>query len=156
MDQISEHQRDLSNSASGRFVVEYIAGFAAAAERTRRILERLRVDEGGIERNLEAGVQRVLAEPLYILLAAGGREDAHEQIRRLTLTADEEEASILTVARRDPELWNTVTRTYRALTGGDPDQFFSDPEHYIGRAVERTQAICDTHRALLREVRGSL
>ncbi|MFO8041754.1 MAG: lyase family protein, partial [Alkalispirochaeta sp.] len=35
MDQISEHQRDLSNSASGRFVVEFVAGFVAAAERTR-------------------------------------------------------------------------------------------------------------------------
>jgi len=33
MDQISEHQRDLSNSASGRFVAEYLGGFAAATAR---------------------------------------------------------------------------------------------------------------------------
>ena len=156
MDQISEHQRDLSNSASGRFVVEFIAGFAAATERTRRILERLRVDEAGIKRNLEAGVQRVPAEPLYILLAAGGREDAHEQIRRLTLAADEEGVGILAMARRDTELWNTVATTYRTLTGGDAEEFFSDPEHYIGRAAERTQAICDAHRAVLDQLRSTL
>ncbi|MCK5736703.1 MAG: adenylosuccinate lyase, partial [Spirochaetaceae bacterium] len=37
MDQISEHQRDLSNSASGRFVTDYIAGFAAAAARMNKV-----------------------------------------------------------------------------------------------------------------------
>jgi adenylosuccinate lyase len=40
MDQISEHQRDLTNSASQRFVADYLAGFALAAsadeERGRR------------------------------------------------------------------------------------------------------------------------
>jgi hypothetical protein len=55
MDQISEHQRDLSNSASSRFVVEFVAGLVAAAERTRSILDRLHVDETGIERNLRRG-----------------------------------------------------------------------------------------------------
>ena len=32
MDQISEHQRDLTNSASSRFVAEYMFGFASAVE----------------------------------------------------------------------------------------------------------------------------
>ncbi len=155
MDQISEHQRDLSNSASGRFVVEFVAGLVAAAERMRSILERLHVDEDGIVRNLSAGVRRVLAEPLYILLAAGGVSDAHEQLRQLTLAADESGTGILDAARARPELWEVVTRTYRELTGDDPDVFFADPAHYIGRAAERTRAICDAHRrslVALREV----
>ena len=33
MDQVSEHQRDLTNSASARFVPEFIAGLTAAANR---------------------------------------------------------------------------------------------------------------------------
>jgi adenylosuccinate lyase len=156
MDQISEHQRDLSNSASGRFVVEFVAGFVAAAERTRRILERLHVDEEGIERNLRTGVHRVLAEPLYILLAAGGVEDAHEQLRRLTLAADESGNSILDTAREDQELWSTITDTYRRLTGGDPEAFFSDPAHYTGRAAARTRAICATHRDNVASMRDRL
>src|SRR5690606_31536898 len=35
-DQISEHQRDLTNSASSRFTAEIIAGFAAALERLEK------------------------------------------------------------------------------------------------------------------------
>ncbi|MFW5694098.1 MAG: lyase family protein [Alkalispirochaeta sp.] len=156
MDQISEHQRDLSNSASGRFVVEFIAGFVAAAERTRRILERLHIDEEGIERNLRAGVHRVLAEPLYILLAAGGVEDAHEQLRQLTLAADESGNSILDTARENETLWSTITATYRRLTGGDPEAFLADPANYTGRAAARTRAICATHREYLAALRGRL
>ena len=117
------------------------AGLVAAAERMRSILERLHVDEDGIVRNLSAGVRRVLAEPLYILLAAGGVSDAHEQLRQLTLAADESGTGILDAARARPELWEGVTRTYRELTGDDPDVFFADPAHYIGRAAERTRAI---------------
>ena len=152
MDQISEHQRDLSNSASGRFVVEFIAGFVAAAERMRSILERLHVDERGIERNLRHGVERVLAEPLYILLAAGGVADAHEQIRLLTLSADETHTSILDAIRAQPEMWRVVCDTYRTLTGNDPELFFSDPANYIGASVERTRAICANHRARLSQL----
>ena len=43
MDQISEHQRDLSNSASQRFIVEYIAGFSFAVKRMIKILKSLNV-----------------------------------------------------------------------------------------------------------------
>ncbi len=151
MDQISEHQRDLSNSASGRFVVEYIAGFVAAAERMRSIVERLRVDREGIERNLADGSRRIVAEPLYILLAAGGVADAHERVRRLTLEAEERDRTVLELAREDHELWDTVTATYRRLTGADPEYFFSDPRRYAGRAAERTRKICDFHRRKLSE-----
>ena len=153
MDQISEHQRDLSNSASGRFVVEFIAGFCAAAERMRSILDRLHVDQDGIEANLRTGVRRVLAEPLYILLAAGGVADAHERLRRLTLRADEEGITILEAAQADTDLWETVATTYRRLTGNDPDAFFADPANYTGRAAERTRAICATHRGAVNALR---
>ena len=34
MDQVSEHQRDLTNSASGRFVTELVTAFAYAVRRT--------------------------------------------------------------------------------------------------------------------------
>src|SRR5574344_2375162 len=41
MDQISEHQRDLSNSASQRFVADYISGFALAAARMKSVVSDL-------------------------------------------------------------------------------------------------------------------
>ncbi|SIP88381.1 adenylosuccinate lyase [Alkalispirochaeta americana] len=153
MDQISEHQRDLSNSASGRFVVEYVAGFVAALERMRSIIERLRVDRGGIERNLREGARRVIAEPLYILLAAGGVADAHEQVRRLTLAADEGQGELLELVRADEAVWSTVSATYRRLTGGDPEEFFADPSRYTGRAAARTRRICANHRERVAQLR---
>lgn len=156
MDQISEHQRDLSNSASARFIVDYIAGFVAAAERMRSILARLRVDREGIERNLAAGARRVIAEPLYILLAAAGRDDAHETVRRITLNADEEGVTVLDALKRDPTLYERVSETYRSLTGDDPEAFFADPARYTGRAAERARAVAKRHRVLVGEIRERL
>jgi len=153
MDQISEHQRDLSNSASARFIGDFIAGFVAAAERMRQILERLRVDEEGIARNLHAGAERVMAEPLYILLAAAGIGNAHEQVRQATLTADEESVPVLDVIRRDQPLWKTVTDTYRRLTGADPEQFFANPALYTGRAAARARRVAAAHRKQLHNLR---
>jgi adenylosuccinate lyase len=158
MDQISEHQRDLSNSASGRFVVEFFGGFVAAAERMRSILERLRVDRDGIERNLREGARRVIAEPLYILLAAGGYGDAHERLRLMMLVADESGEELIDVARRDGEVWQVVCETYRRLTGGDAEVFLGDPARYTGRAAVRAREIAARHRvrveALRRELEG--
>lgn len=156
MDQISEHQRDLSNSASGRFVVEFIAGFVAATERMRRIIERLRIDQEGIDRNLSIGAQRVIAEPLYILLAAAGKSDAHERVRRLTLDADEAGESVLQAMKRDRELWSTVSETYTRLTGDDADQFFTDPSRYTGRAGDRARAVASIHREGIERIRRRL
>src|SRR5690606_34313753 len=70
MDQISEHQRDLTNSASSRFFPELIAGVALAADRTLREVRRLGVDRERMETNLRSTLQTVVAEPLYVLLAA--------------------------------------------------------------------------------------
>jgi adenylosuccinate lyase len=92
MDQISEHQRDLSNSASGRFVTDYIAGFCAASggQDDQKVVDGL----GGREmtkwlENLSGLGEGVLAEPTYILLALSGYADAHEIVRgRPPLEAD--------------------------------------------------------------------
>ncbi len=52
MDQISEHQRDLTNSASSRFVVDYVAGFCLAAGRMVSVLRSLVVDRRRMAENL--------------------------------------------------------------------------------------------------------
>ncbi|MGI6149203.1 MAG: lyase family protein, partial [Limnochordia bacterium] len=87
MDQISEHQRDLTNSASGRFVVEIAAALTMAVQRLIRITRKLAVDEQQMRENLNRSAHLIAAEPLYILLAAHGHPDAHEAVRRLTLAA---------------------------------------------------------------------
>jgi len=72
MDQISEHQRDLTNSASQRFLPELLAAFDYCTVRLNRALKTLRVDEQAMSRKLGASREQTIAEPLYILLALYG------------------------------------------------------------------------------------
>lgn len=54
MDQLSEHQRDLTNSASGRFVTEILAGFVLAMHRLQSVVSKLVVDTARMSANFEA------------------------------------------------------------------------------------------------------
>ncbi|MEC9489224.1 MAG: lyase family protein, partial [Halanaerobium sp.] len=78
MDQLSEHQRDLSNSASGRFYHELAAGLVLNAERLLKVSRRLQVNKQAMERNLHLSDGYIMAEAAYLLLAKNGRGDAHE------------------------------------------------------------------------------
>src|SRR5207248_7777231 len=69
MDQISEHQRDLTNSASMRFVTEFVAAFAYGVYRTRGALESIEPDIDRMRAVLDEGKDLVTAEPLYVLLS---------------------------------------------------------------------------------------
>ena len=53
MDQISEHQRDLTNSASQRFMADYVAGFTMAVARMNSVVSGLQADKETMARNLE-------------------------------------------------------------------------------------------------------
>ncbi len=139
-DQISEHQRDLTNSASARFVAEMIAGFSAALERLERVTKRLVVDPMGMEANFKSTAGYVIAEPLYILLAANGHPDAHEAVRVLTLKYQQDGGAVglFEMAERDAELASYITRF-------TPEQvkMLRDPREYTGAAARRARAICD-------------
>ncbi|MBN2322587.1 MAG: adenylosuccinate lyase [Spirochaetes bacterium] len=134
-DQISEHQRDLTNSASGRFVPEIIAAFVLSCDRLLRQFEKLVIDYEGIETNLRKTEGMFLAEPLYILLASKGVASAHEEVKQITLRAQAENKSILEIARSleslkdvsDSEIWKALEK---------------DPASYTGASEARTHEIC--------------
>jgi len=149
MDQISEHQRDLTNSASERFVPEFIAGLAAAANRMLGVLRGLVVDRARMAANLRMTGGAVLAEPAYILLAESGRPDAHELLRRITLAAERDALALHEALARDPEASLAVQARLAALGVADPEGFFSAPERYRGRAAEKARAIGERYRALM-------
>jgi adenylosuccinate lyase len=154
LDQISEHQRDLTNSASGRFVSEYLAGFVAAAERMRRVVGALRIDTERMRRNME-GSEGSLAEAVYIALALAGEDQAHEIIRQATLKADEEGGSLSTALQEDAYIWRRIEDVL-GERGIDATALFADPARYRGQAVERTRAVVDRYRKITRAMRGSL
>lgn len=84
MDQISEHQRDLTNSASARFQPRLLLGLAVAAERTAKGLSKLFVDAEFMAERLN-GLPQVVSGPAQVLLSSVGYRDAHEKVRQLTL-----------------------------------------------------------------------
>jgi adenylosuccinate lyase len=149
MDQVSEHQRDLTNSASERFVPEFFAGLSAAANRMLSVLRGLVVDRERMAANLRMTGGAVLAEPAYILLAESGRADAHEMLRRITLAAEAERLPLHEAIERDAEAWKAVRERLAELGVAEGEDFFRRPELYRGKAAEKAVAIGEKYRALM-------
>jgi len=143
MDQISEHQRDLTNSASQRFIGEVLATVAYAAGRLADSLESIRVDKDRLRANLASARSGIVAEPLYVLLAKYGHPDAHEAVRKLTVQA-EGGRSVLEIATLDPE----VNATLRRLTVEERETL-DHPEEYRGIAAEVARDVAKEWRGRL-------
>lgn len=144
MDQISEHQRDLSNSASARFLPEVIVGLVATVHRANRLMGRLVTDRERMKQVF--GVTRGLcaAEPAYILLAAHGHPDAHEAVRKLTIEAE--------AAGRDfPDVFFEADELKPYIDKFTEKQrnLLRHVERYTGIASDKTEHICRLWRERL-------
>lgn len=146
MDQISEHQRDLTNSASQRYIGEVLATVAYAAGRLADSLESIRVDKDRLRTNLASARGGIVAEPLYVLLAKYGHPDAHEAVRKLTLQA-EGGRSVLEIAALDPELKATLGK----MTAGEREKL-DNPELYRGLSAEVARDVAIEWRGKLATV----
>ncbi|MDR0601693.1 MAG: adenylosuccinate lyase [Treponema sp.] len=159
MDQISEHQRDLTNSASQRFIADYTAGFCLAVNRMTRVVEDLGVDRERLLDNLRSGAGGIpggiLAEPAYILLAEAGVSDAHEVIRKITLRAEAEKLSFAQALSGESDVLEKIGRKM-AETGIVPDasqalSFFENPERYSGLAAKKAKELALKYRKLMED-----
>ncbi|MDR1362663.1 MAG: adenylosuccinate lyase [Spirochaetaceae bacterium] len=157
MDQISEHQRDLSNSASQRFIAEYVCGFCMAVSRMSDVIEGVGVDRERMLLNLNGGAGKgaggMMAEPAYILLAESGLGDAHEVVRRITLAAENEGLSFSQALRREDDVWRRIGGKMLELgLIGDVSEtlmFFENPSRYCGLSAKKAVAISAKYRALM-------
>jgi len=140
-DQLCEHQRDLTNSASGRFSQEIIAAVVLAALRLKRISARLEVNAEAMERNFSEAARFISAEPAYILLAKAGHDDAHEVVRRLTLKAQAEGKSFPEVLAEESAL-----APYLAKLSEAERRLLSEPAQYTGLAAQKARAVCTEWR----------
>lgn len=147
MDQISEHQRDLTNSASQRFLGEILAATAYAARRLASSLEGIRVDRDRLKANLALTRGAIVAEPLYVLLAKYGHPDAHEAVRRLTLEADRTGRTLMEVATVDAD-----ARAYLGKITADERRILERPEEYRGLSAEVARDVAATWRERLKGV----
>ena len=144
LDQISEHQRDLTNSASQRFGGELLAATAYAATRLEASLDGMRVDRDRMKANIGLSKGGIIAEALYVLLAKHGHPDAHEAVRRHTLEAERSGRPVLELAALEPEL-----RPILAALSSDERRVLDHPEEYRGLASEVARDVARTWRAKL-------
>lgn len=137
-DQISEHQRDLTNSASGRFTNELIAGFYYAVCRLETALGSAEFNLEALGRNLENSKEWTLAEPLYIALALSGHHDPYEAVRRLFRGAREHHVGLRTFLIENREAQDILSQISTAHR-----EKVLEPSEYLGDAPERTRHTCE-------------
>lgn len=142
LDQLSEHQRDLTNSASGRGYGEVFAYAFGIAERLERTVGKLRVDERNLRRNLLSQLGLAAAEPLYIMLAAFGHPDAHQKVLDLTRKAERQGLTLDEVASDDVE-----TRPYLRKMSAQQREIITNPSCYTGIAARKARAIAERWKA---------
>ena len=144
LDQISEHQRDLTNSASQRFSGELIAATAYAATRLGVSIDGIRIDRERMTANIGLSKGGIIAEALYVLLAKHGHPDAHEAVRRHTLEAERSGRPVLELIALDPEL-----KPILAALSADERRILDQPEAYRGLAPEVARDVATLWRAKL-------
>ncbi|KAA8923398.1 adenylosuccinate lyase [Thermoplasma sp.] len=129
---VTWHERDLTNSASERFVIPYASILIDyATDRLNGVLKTLVVKEENIRRNLESD-DSIYSESIVTLLTEKGmaRQDAHEFVRRSAMYAKNRHISF-----RQGLLENGIERYLKA----DELSNAMDPANFIGSAP----LICD-------------
>ena len=153
MDQISEHQRDLTNSASQRFISDYVAGFTMAVARMKAVVSGLQADREAMARNLAGAGGKVqggvLAEPAYILLGEAGVNDGHEVIRKITLEAEQSGKTFFEVLKTHTDAYAKITAQLEKLGVENPSNFFEDPARYRGLAAVKSKRLAKKYAELM-------
>lgn len=135
-DQISEHQRDLTNSASTRFLPDILAGFHISVKRLKGVLEKCATLEENMRSNFQIHEDLTGAEPLYILLAFYGHTDAHEAVRQISLKAREKDKSLSDLVKERDDLkeyWQQFTPEQKCMV--------KNPARYRGKAADKTEEV---------------
>jgi len=138
MDQISEHQRDLTNSASSRYVAELFAAVDYSIYRTINVVRLLEVDREKMKRNLDMTRDSIIAEPLYIILGLHGCPDPYDWSKKLVNSSRTSGKKMTELLESEPEL-----QRYYALFTQSERELLNHPERYIGNAASGTVETCD-------------
>ena len=137
-DQISEHQRDLTNSASMRFIPEILISYYTSVKRLNRVMSNLVVDNKNMKKNFNQNKDMIIAEPLYILLAAFNHPDAHEYVREKTLESQKTKKPLKNIIKKDESI-----KPYLEKFNKKQLEILNKPEKYLGIAEEKTEKVCN-------------
>jgi adenylosuccinate lyase len=151
LDQVSEHQRDLTNFESTFFVAEVAAGLFYATELLARTLSTMVVRRDRMRRNFDDAAPAIVAEPAQILLSASGHHDGHEAVRRLSRQALADGSNLCDLLFADPAIAERLSRLdARRLA------ILRDPSQYTGACSPRTAELCAELERDLTQLRATL
>ena len=128
----SEHQRDLTDSASARFYGVVLASVASMAQRLNAVMSKIEVDEQNMQRNLYMSGGAIAAEPLYLLLEKYGHTTAHEAAKELAHKALEDGKTLYEVASQD-----SAIQEYFTQFSDSEKQILEEPERYYTGLAQR-------------------
>jgi len=135
----SEHQRDLTDSASARFYGVMLASVASMADRLNKVMSKLEVDAENMQRNLYLSGGAIAAEPLYLLLEKYGHTAGHEAAKAIAHQALAAKQSLFETASQD----ESIRDYFNQFTEAEK-QILQEPEkYYTGLAAKKALQIHD-------------
>lgn len=137
-DQISEHQRDLTNLESSRFIAEILAVFYICLHLLNEVMAKLAVDRASMKKSFDMSKDMIVAEPAHILLAAHGYPNAHEYITKLTLKSQKTGKPFTELLFQDKELKNYLRR----FSENQLNILKNPEERYTGIAPQKVEDVC--------------
>ncbi|MFX1367305.1 MAG: lyase family protein [Promethearchaeota archaeon] len=143
---ISEHQRDLTDSAANRYLLaEILNTFLYCVNRATNLLSKLEIDTQRMKDNFSMNLTMELAEPAYILLALSGADNAHDIISELSKKARRESRPFKEL------LLETGTFGKRLDSFSAAEKaILEDSFRYVGRASEITDSVCNHWEKIIR------
>ena len=103
-DLITEHQRDLTNSASGRFYSEAFATAFLMFARMNKVLPNIEIFEENLKRNLDNAGGSVFGEAMYVELTKEGQDDGHGKVREAARTSESTGKDLIAVLHESGQL----------------------------------------------------
>jgi adenylosuccinate lyase len=147
MDQISEHQRDLTNSASQRYLTELFAAVDYGIYRTRNVVAVLEVDRDRMMANLNMSRDSIIAEPLYIILGLHGCPDPYDSSKKLVNASRQTGKKMTELLEQEPEL-----QKYYSQFTQEEHELMNYPERYTGNAASGTLKTCHFWRTRCKQL----
>jgi adenylosuccinate lyase len=133
----SEHQRDLTDSASSRFYALSLAGVASMAQRLNKVMSKIEVDEHSMQRNLRLSGGAIAAEPLYLLFEKYGHTTAHEKSKELSHEAMTKNMPLKEALANDKE----ALSYWQKFTPAEQNIIMQPEKYYTGLAAKKAKKI---------------
>ncbi|MFQ5885008.1 MAG: adenylosuccinate lyase, partial [Thermoplasmata archaeon] len=125
------HERDLTNSSSERFIIPHVCILTDdILAKMTDVFSNLVVNEERMVENIKNTKGQVMSESVMMALTKKGvdRQEAHEKIRKLAMTAQEKNVELREVLLGSMDI-------ARMLTTDELDEAL-DPVNYIGSSVQ--------------------